>query len=373
MSDKITLKIGGNEFNKDWTDMRVIRSLDRLCSSFEFTCTQLKPFDRNQWPLKIGSTCEVLIADKPVLVGYIEDVNVDYTKDSHTVTIAGRDKTCDIVDCTRAPVDKDGRTLQVHMGRDIRISTMIKKLCEPFGIDVVIDPEAVPLGNTAFPSMTVFDPAAPIIEFVMKGCKTSRLIPMATNDGKLLLTVVGKGQATTKIATGYNVIHGGLKQSNKDVFSIYMTKGYTPGTDFRAPPEYQWTQIFYDKSGLAGRYRPYADLSEVPGDRGTGHNRTYWEAHYRAANSRQYGYSLRGLTQEDGSLWEPNMLVTVLDSVLGIEPARSDMLISQVEYTVTNQGSITNLQICSKAKYDTKTGLDSILTIFDSTYAERSY
>lgn len=348
--DTISLFIAGKEFNKDWSQIRVTRSLDTLCGSFEFNATQRSPFNMSEWPIKMGAACSVKVAGKLVITGYIEDININYDKDSHSVQIAGRDKTADLVDCTRAKKEWS-------FGEGQRVSNIIKKLIEPHGIELVIDTPAENGASKIFQYSVKFDTGAPLIDYILSIVKKFGLFPIATPEGKLLLTTGdATKQAGTMLERGVNILSGGLKQSNKEVYSVYLSVGQLGGKDNISPKNFTYKSIFDGDFGLVTRYRPLANIPDVGGDTKRARDQAYWEAKYRAANARLLGYSVQGWTQSNGDLWEPHSLVFVTDELFN--DATRQFLINACEYLQTEKGTITSMQLCSPEKYKSQANLD---------------
>jgi prophage tail gpP-like protein len=355
--DWITLQVGGNNFDKDWDNIKVTRSLDQLCSSFEFTTTQEEPFNSADWPIQMGAECKVLVADTLVSTGFIEDINIDYNKDSHTVTVAGRDKTADLVDCSRV--------MQPMSWGDVTVLSVIKELCRPHKITVLVDSSAASAMSKGIHKAIKVEPGSPIAEHIMKLTKIFEVFPMSTEKGELLLTQTGTILNGDSLQLGENILRGALKQSNKERFSHYFVKGIGTVTDSKIPNDWALNNSgFVDPEIKAIRYRPLASVAQTPVDLYGCNGRAQWEAKYRAANSRLYGYTVQGWVQSDEkTIWKPNTLVQIEDPTFGL---KDTMLINAIEYQQTSQGTMTVLQICSPEKYKAFAQLEKIKTVFDT-------
>jgi prophage tail gpP-like protein len=362
--DLISLKINGKDFNKDWDNIKVTRSLDQMCSSFDFTTTQDTPFDPQAWPIQMGAECTVYVADTLVSTGYIEDINIDYNKDSHTVTVAGRDKTADLVDCSRV----SGAT----SWSDVSVLSVIKELCRPHGITVSVSPNATAAMGRGLHKAIKFDVGSPIIEKILMLTKIFEVFPMSTEDGNLLLTQTGTIVNIDVLKRGVNILTGALKQSNKERFSHYYVKGIGIVNDSKTPNDWvKNNSRFVDPEINELRYRPMASVAQTDVDIAGCKGRAQWEAKYRAANSRLYGYTVQGWTQSDGkTLWKPNTLVQIDDPTFGIPNVKLNIkgtfLINAVEYKQTSQGTVSILQVCSPEKYKAFAQLEKMKTIFDT-------
>jgi prophage tail gpP-like protein len=96
--DDVTLEIDGLAWT-GWTDVRITRGVERCPSDFEVRLTEFIP---GQDAIKIlrGATVKVKIGRDLVLTGYVDRVTRTYDARSHSVTIVGRSKCADLVDCS---------------------------------------------------------------------------------------------------------------------------------------------------------------------------------------------------------------------------------------------------------------------------------
>lgn len=358
MSDKIVLKINGVEFNKGWDEARVHTNMDSLSISFEFTATQKRPFVPSEWPIQMGAACTIEIAGQLVTTGYIEEINIDYNKDSHVVQIAGRDKLADVADSA-----SDGSQLAYQNSSG---ASIIRKLVAPFGISVTIDPSVQKALNTAV-SPIGLQGGDGIFDVVMKLIKISGAVGIALPDGNLLITSAGTLKATDKLVLGSNILRGALKQSDRERFQYYFIKGYDYAVNTTAPKTQSYFNKFQDK-GIK-RFRALGLTMETYGDIQSHSSRAKWEAKFRAGKSREYGYSVQGWTQKStGKLWDINMLVAVEDELFGLPSPGLDgtLLINAIEFVQSNsQGSISSLKLCSPEKWKAQAELDKVKAMSD--------
>ena len=96
---ELTLIVGGKKFG-GWLDVRVTRGIERAAGDFEIKCSQRWPGQDERFEIPEGSTCEIRIGDDKVLTGYVDVVAHERDATSAALTIAGRSKTADLVDCS---------------------------------------------------------------------------------------------------------------------------------------------------------------------------------------------------------------------------------------------------------------------------------
>jgi prophage tail gpP-like protein len=97
MSDELTVLIEGEEFG-GWEDVSVRRSLDMFCGSFQLILADDQK--GRDWSFATQKNCVLKINRIPVLTGFVDEVRFNISGEQHNVTIAGRDKTADLVDCS---------------------------------------------------------------------------------------------------------------------------------------------------------------------------------------------------------------------------------------------------------------------------------
>ena len=365
--NKISLIISDKLFDKGWDTVRVRSSMDNLSIDFSFECTQPQPFKLKEWPIRMGAPCKILVADKQVAQGYIDEVNVSYSGTSHTVQVTGRDRLGDIVDCCVA-----GESGSVFNWEKTSGASIIRQLLKPYGINVVIDPSAA--ANMALDLLPQgVQGGDPVMDLVQQIIKLRGAIGIATSNGNLLITQASTSKASkTKdsIVAGKNgnVLSGSIKQSNKDRFQWYYVKGYDYTLDAKAIKHMAYFQRYKDTS--IDRFRATAITAESFGDFFSGGKRAQWEAKYRAGKSRVYTYTVQGWTQSNGELWDVNKKVDVYDEqfALGVKDSELErtLLINSVEWSQSvSKGSITTLTLCSPKKWEAKAQLDKIKAMND--------
>jgi hypothetical protein len=88
--------------------------------------TERWPGTTSPRPFREGESCRILVDGRPVITGYVDDVAIRYDDKDHAVSVSGRDRTADLVDCSAPSVQWAGRSLP----------QVAAELCRPFGIGV---------------------------------------------------------------------------------------------------------------------------------------------------------------------------------------------------------------------------------------------
>lgn len=105
MNDRVEIRVGGKTYG-GWKSVVIEIGMDQLTRGFKLSVTDTFPGDTNFHRLRNGDLVRLFIGDDLICTGYIDHVNVSYNGTSITVTVDGKSKTVDLVDC--CPVAKYG-------------------------------------------------------------------------------------------------------------------------------------------------------------------------------------------------------------------------------------------------------------------------
>ncbi|WP_307734445.1 phage baseplate assembly protein [Xanthomonas albilineans] len=397
--NRVRLVVGGQDFS-GWKKIRIEAGIERQARSFELEVT-------DRWP---GSTaaatadtapplwrrirpfdaCQVFIGNDLVLTGYVDATPIQYDGQRVSVTVKGRSRTCDLVDCCtpdtgRAPAathslwadvkGKDGKTGTVvtpaaantNVWRNAKLETIAAALASPYGVRVLteIDTGApitehhVQIGETVFESID----------------RLMRLRHVLSTDnalGDLVFIDVGStGHATTTLELGQNIQDGSCELDLKAVMSSYVVKGQRAGNDGDFGVDANEVQGDDDdmaefEGGIADTGTPVtASLADARSkrfrvlvikqaghaDAGTCQDRALYERAHRAAKALEATYTVAGWRQGDGQLWMPNLLVRVRDALIGFDQI---MVIAEAHYLLDEDGLRTQLRVGPPDGYRSK-------------------
>lgn len=325
-----------------WKEASVVRTIEALAGSFEVLVSEKWPGQPTRREINPGDACEITLDETVVLSGYVDDVNGQYGPGrdggdgTHTVSIMGRDKTGDLVDCSHAgpPNEWTGQ----------RIDQIARAICEPFGIPVTVE-SGTDIGAALSKKFTI-QQGETAYEAIERMARMRAVLAVSDGRGGLVLTRSGTAKAPTALVLGENILAGSGLSSIRERFSEYTVKGQLAGSD---------TLYGTQASGPAGlaqdpiiqRYRPIVIVAEDQADIGTCQKRARWEANVRAGRGRRVTYRVQGWKHK-GGLWKPNELVDVRDPLLGIA---TEMLIVSVRQTIQN-GSTTEIEAARPEAYE---------------------
>lgn len=331
-----SLSVGG-EIHRGWTDIRISRGIEQIAGTFNLKVSERWPGLTSRRVIRPGEACKVSIGNEVVITGYIDDAAPSYDKESHACAFTGRDVTGNLVDCSAMakPGEWHGLTLDA----------IVAALVAPFGIGVSVAAGAdlgKPFGRFAIqPGDTVF-------AMISKLCKIRAVLPVSDGRCGILLTRGGTAKAAGRLVLGKNILRGAAQLSDKERFSDIFVRSQTGGLDLVNPEDAYFQEGKANDPAIA-RYRPLLVMSEQLDIGAAFTTRADWEVRTRAGRGRRFTYAVRGWTDDAGSLWQPNTLISVDDAYLGLD---EDLLITAVEFAKSDAGTLTTLQLAPPEAFE---------------------
>ena len=354
MNSTVYLRTGGKKYS-GWQDIQIEKSMSALCGAFQVRVIDSGEIDASRWPLVMGQDCEIFIEDQLVLTGFIEDINIEYGANQHSILIAGRDKLGDLVDCHRAFEQK-------REWLNYRVINIIRALVNPFGFSVTVDVSAEAAANKV-EGQFGFNDGDTVFDTIRRLCRKHQIVPLTYGDGVLVLSRAGSTFAVDALQSGINILRGGLRRSNRERFSHYYLKGISIGFDEKTLSDF--THPKGDaRDQLIARYRPCVIIEDANTSFGECSARAKAEAALRAGSSVVYEFDIAGWLQTDKSLWQLNHLVSVTDTLLGLN--ETDLLIDQLRFVQGDEGQITTIQLCLPEKYKAEADLETMKSKVDN-------
>lgn len=321
----VRLEIAGQLYG-GWTSITIHRGLDQVAGSFDLTVTERWPGSDIPKPVKPGQACRVLVDGAPVVTGYVDDVRPSYDDKSHTVSVSGRDKTADLVDCSAPSTQWAGRSLP----------QIAAELCRPFGISVRTECDC------SAPFQRLKNNEGDSVFQTLEAAARVRAVMLVTDgSGALVLTRAGQGgRVRTVLELGENVLSGSGEFSMRDRFSEYTVKGQGVGSD-------SWeAEAAAHPQGRASdprvpRHRPLTIIAEEQVESASAQDRAAWEASTRYGRGRSATYAVLGWSHASG-LWAPGQSVRVRDAWLGLD---EDLLLTRTAYILDCKGFRSELTL----------------------------
>lgn len=381
---RVTLEVADLVFGP-WTNVEVVRDLTEISGSFSLTYYDEVRADRairaglRRWraqapalvQLVPGQKARVKIDGELVLVGWIDDVELEDAPDRLGAIVRGRDVTGDLVDCA-ATVDGPAEF------KKITLLELCRRICAPFGIPVKSD-----IGDGRTFEKFSIDVAETAMSAMEKATRQAAVLLTSDGIGNLVLTKSGTGRAPEPLRRGHNVHEARTQFSHRQRFSVYIYKsqqsgsGGTPALDHTAPvmqgqlnpappaPGAAAAQVV--RTGRATdpevtRYRPRVRLVRTESAGASAQEQADWLMRVARGQSEGLTYTVpdwRGGAgsivrnpsdrRGGGRLWRPNELVAVVDPYAGID---RDMLIAGITWRYDERGTRTEIRVVGPEAFD---------------------
>jgi prophage tail gpP-like protein len=316
LTDELTLKVNGRKLT-GWSSISVTRGIEMMPSTFIIEATEASPLYNDALMVQEGQACTVSLGSDLAITGYVDTVVARFGAGAHAVTIQGRGKCQDLVDCSA-----EWKGCQISGANPLEIA---QKLAAPYGISVkaLVDTGgAVPQFN-----INVGETPADILELITRH---AALLYYEGTDGNLILAQVGTEKVGSGLVEGQNVQSASVIRSQAARYSEYKCSLLSLDT----------SSLFQDGDGLfffkttdpnVKRNRKLFTVAEgVMGGNELAERRAIWDAARRAGRGKQVTVTVDSWRDGKGKLWTPNTLAPVTLPSLKLKEA--GLCIAQVTY-----------------------------------------
>lgn len=367
---------GGEEIpaSTQWSSVEVTRRVDAAAGAFRLTLAAKVPANtlagaissgrdvgglRAAFPVRRGDTIVVQTdargspqaSRRTLATGIVDKVEMTGDADQLTISVDGRDRAADMVDCSAE--HDPGEWL------DVRIDELAYELATPFGVETFVDEPGS--SHRARP----LDLGARFEKFSLQSGETSwnaleraarqRSILLHSDEfGRLVLTRAGMGGSLgTQLVEGDGL--GGtpvkrwrLWSADADRFGLYIVRGQGRGSDAAWGADVALVEGRCEDAGV-GRYRPLVVVPEGSVTFEDAEDRARWEAAFRAARASGLEVDLVGWRKSPGGdLWRVNDIVTFAIPTAG---AVGEALVAEVRFRKGDGGTLTTLKLVRPDAY----------------------
>lgn len=325
--NNVELKVDGKIFS-GWTSVTVNRSIETMAGYFDLGVNVQTSTDLSS--LAPGKPFTLSIDGQTVITGYTDGRRRQMGADSMKITIAGRDKTADLIDC--AAIYKGGqwkkRTLE-QIARD---------LCQPYG--VVVRWELTDAESAApFTSFTL-DHSETVYEALGRAARARGVLITSNAAGDLVFTRADESHSD-RLVLGENLLSVDFDEDYRDRFSEYTVKGH--GRSNGKVGDTVDARTIASQKGAATdsaitRYRPMIILADSKIDAQSATARALREQRRRLAKSVTFEAQLDGWTRSNGQIWMPNILAEIDASKFAIQTG--PLLVSKVVLTLDDREGV---------------------------------
>lgn len=327
------LSVGGRDYG-GWTEIRIQRGIEQIAGAFDLTVTERWGTGRELRQIKPGEACQVRVDGVPVITGYVDAVRPAYDARTHSVTVSGRDRTADLVDCSA--VYKSGQ----WAGRTL--AQIAGDLAQPFGISVT---DRTGDGEK-FPAFALHE-GETVFEAIERAARMRSVLLISDGLGNLVIDRAGTARAATDLVQGRNILSASAELTWKERYSSYTVKGQAQGTDNA------FGAVVSSIKGVAidaaiNRYRPLIVLAEDQGHGVSFKRRAEWERNVRMGRGNRATVSVQGWSHS-GGLWLANQRTRLTSALLDVD---AELVIASVELTLDDQGTRAQLSLSRPEAFD---------------------
>lgn len=311
-----------------WTSATISRSVGSVAGSFTLNLASNDAHGQ-RLRLWLGDLVQIDLDGVPVLKGFVNKISPSVSSGSHSLTISGNEISCDLVKCgVEGFLEWKNKTADA----------IIQDICGRYGIGF-FNPYNVSFGKP-IKNFSV-DPGATAVEAIGKLCNERGILPMSNGTGQIYVIKPSAASRGPNLQEGVNLLSFNADYSADDCFSDYFVFG-TGKAKKKVQAHVQ------DKN--VERYRPFILVDANATEKETVENRANWERNTRQSKSMVFKCSVQGWSHE-GGLWKPGTICGLYaPSIFVDEPL--DLLVSQVNYTFGNGGSVTNLSLVQPQSYE---------------------
>lgn len=331
MSSTLEIRVNGQVFTQFET-ATLRRSIDENAGQFRFTSSNTDPAD---YPVKAGDNVQILINGTPRLTGFAERVSGTLSAEEHTISIEGRDNTCDLIDSTLPDAAKnvpDTATMQslcetviAALGANIEVRNDIGQAINIQGNDA-------PFGG----GQVAADSGKTCMSHLVSFARKQQVYLVTDGQGRLLVYRPGRVRASTDIIhergnPNNNIKNYSVTFAHNDRFNIYKTTSQDNFSFLDSDEEDSTNRsgTATDPVIRASRYLEF-QAEESMTDSQSG-NRAVEELNVRKARSTEYKCTLPVVAQNNQQVWDFGQLVNVKDDRAGL---RGLYLVREAEYSL---------------------------------------
>lgn len=326
----------GNKIYEGFKNIRLSRNLTSLTGAFEITLTDKWEVEQEDFELKPGLEISCKLGNTPLYKGFIDRLSISLSGQSRNLTISGRDKTGDLVDCS---------ILGQNEFNNMKLEAIAKELVKPFGVSVIVFADT----GSSIRKFTV-NQGETVFEALERLGKQKELLLTSSPVGNLVFEKKGVIRASSELIEGVNILSAAVTFDNTERFSEYHVKGQSPSLVGSIDDNTKGEGLAKDLG--VNRYRPTLILAENAADTSGAQQRANWEASFRTAKAMQVNCVIQGWKQKKGEIWATNQTVHIDCRSLGI---KQYMLISRVKFELGASGQRTELELIRPDAFEFKT------------------
>lgn len=330
------VRSGGRIF-RDWTAVSVIDQFDAWARAFTLALVEVGPLGKGPVALRLkeGDPCQIVLAGKLVIDGFIEVRQVSYDARQFGVCIQGRSSAGDMVDSS---VDLPGGQF-----RGYTLEAIANRVVKPFGRTFTMKnpPEGA---NEPFQDVSV-QHGETVHEFIERLSRMRNVLITGDEKGNL----IGGHPDTTIVADlqeGVNILSAQAVANDVVVVEKIKAHGQGKGTDERWGQDVSEVAAEATNPG-ARKGRVQIILAEEPTTQKELQARADQEMRKMAGSRLNVTIVVQGWLKPDGKLWKSGEFLTVKSPMLfPNESGLMRLAVQQVNFAQADgSGTTTTLSL----------------------------
>lgn len=324
-----------------WKEIRIERSLDTISGAFSLSVSDKWDAGSVPWPIKPGDKCDIVAEGETLISGYVDVINTSFNAKDRSITVQGRDKSADMVDCSA--------NNQPGSWENITIGDLAKKLAEPFGV-AVNDKSG---DKTAF-KLAKLQPGETAYEMLERYARQRGILTVADGKGGIDLIKPDSQKAAVSLVQGVNILSASGTADHSNRFSEYLVTGQNFGSDTAFADAAAQVEAKAKDSEIRTARKLVivaANATDTAGMKAVAE----WESTVRAARSSPLKVTVQGWRQGlGGPVWRPGQLVSVQSSWLRLDVPKDFMINAVTLSKSDSSGTLAELELMRPSAYKPK-------------------
>lgn len=329
MINQVFLKVEG-EIHNGWNEVSISMATNALCASFTLGIKKNRAIYN-------GQAAQILIDDELIMSGFVFQKSGGTNANSRKLSISGRDKTADLIDCSAI--------ISPGSWRGQKLENIARDLCAPFNIDVIVKTET----GAPFASFAL-EQGETVFEALSRIARLRGILLNSTANGDLILTRPELKPKTWALETGKNIHDISFDDDASERYSTYMVKGQHSYAGNISPKDAASAAATANDLGII-RYRPKLIISDEQSSKSGLQMRAEFEATAAAAKGQNVTIIVKSWRDPEGNLWALNSLIPIRDLEWEIDMA---MMLSEITFNQNENSREAILKFVRPQSYTTE-------------------
>jgi len=293
--------------------------IDSVANSFNATLTNFWTSSISE--IKSGDSVEIYMNEAKRFSGYIDKAHPAVGDDGNLITISGRSKAGDIIDCTPDTAQSEFKNQSFE--------SLVNALVSPFGISASPNVSTGSIIKTAN-----YEQGQTVFEFIKKEAIKKGLLLYSDESGNIVIDRAGTSSSGLNFVEGENILDCSASVDLSNRYSKYIVKGDQQSNQFI--DETDATQAIAVATDSEIRYRTLIIIVDGVADNEICEQRAKWEATIRQGKSLSYSVKLQG--------WYFNLNQTCVLKSARIG-ANENLLISRIRNSFSENGKLCEMEL----------------------------